>query len=88
MDDCALKFLVHELTRFRCNIVGIAETHRLRVEEMQEGEYKILASGKEEERHSSGVAMVLCGAAQRALIGYSPVSNRILLAKFVRSPES
>jgi len=59
MDDCAVKLLVHELTRFRCDIVEIAETHRLGVEEMQEGEYKILASGKEEGRHSSRVAMVL-----------------------------
>jgi len=82
MDDYAVKLWVHEMIRFRCDIVGIAETHQQGVEEMQEGKYKILASGKEEGRHSSGVAMVLSGAAQRALIGYSPVSDRILLAKF------
>jgi len=88
MEDCAVKLLVHELTQFGCDIVRIAETHRLRVEEMQEREYKILASGKEEGRHSSGVAMVLSGAAQRPLIGYSPVSDRIFLQSSVRSPES
>ena len=48
MDDYAVKLLVHELSRYRCNIVGIAETHRLGTEELEEGGYKIVTSGKEE----------------------------------------
>ena len=46
-NDYAVKLLVEELERFRCDIVGIAETHRLGVEELQEGEYKIKTSGRE-----------------------------------------
>ena len=74
---------MEELERFRCDIVGIAETHRLGVEELQEGEYKIITSGREEGEHRRGVSLVLSRVAQKALIGYSPISERIILAKFL-----
>ena len=74
---------IKELERFRCDIVGIAETHRLGVEELQEGEYKIITPGREEGENRRGVALVLSRVAQKALIGYSPISERIILAKFL-----
>ncbi len=82
MNDYAMKLLVHELAKFNCDIVGIAETHRLGTEEIEEEGYKIIASGKEEGAHRRGVALVLNAAAQKALIGYNPVSERILTARF------
>jgi len=82
MNDYAVKLLVHELSKFRCDIIGIAETHRLGVEEIEEGEFKILASGRKEGAHRSGVALVLSRVAQGALVGYNPNSDRIIMAKF------
>jgi len=82
MNDYAVKLLVHELSKFRCDIVGIAETHLFEVEEMEEGESKILASGREEGVLRSGVALVLSQVAQRALVGYTPISDCIIMATF------
>ena len=82
MDDYAVKLLVRELSRYRCDIVGIAETHRLGTEEMEEDGYKIVTSGNEEGDHRRGVALVLSKTAQKALIGYNPISERIIMARF------
>jgi len=53
MTDYAVKLLVHELSKFRSDIIGIAETHRLGVEEIEAGEFNILASGREKGAHRS-----------------------------------
>jgi len=82
MNDYAVKLLVHELSKFRCDIVGIVDPHRLGVEEMEEVEFKILASGREEGERRSGLALVLSQVAQRALVGYNPISDRIIMATF------
>lgn len=82
MNDYAMKLLVHELTKFNCDIVGISETHRLGTEEIEEEGFKIITSGKEERTHRRGVALVLSKVAQQALIGYNPISDRILTARF------
>jgi len=75
MNEYAVKLLVHELSKFRCDIIGIAESHRLGVEEIDEGEFKILESGREEGAHRSGVALALSRVAQGALVGYNPISD-------------
>jgi hypothetical protein len=82
MDDYAVKLLVRELSRYRCDIVGIAETHRLGTEEMEEDGYKVVTSGNEAGDHRRGVVLVLSKTAQKALIGYNPISERIIMARF------
>ena len=59
--------------------------YRLGVEEMQEGEYKIITSGREEGEHRRGVALVLSRVAQKTLIGHSSISVRIIFTKFLSS---
>jgi len=41
MNDYAVKLLVHELARYCCDIVGIAETYRLGVEKLEDGDHII-----------------------------------------------
>ena len=81
MHDYAIKLLVHELSKFNCDIVGLSETHRLGTEEIEEEGYKIITFGKESGKHRRGVALVLNKTAQKALIGYNPISDRILTAR-------
>jgi len=52
------------------------------VEEVNEGEFKILASGREEGEHRSGVALVLSRVTQGAFVGYNPISDRIITITF------
>ena len=81
-DDSQLHILNEELVRWNCDIVGISETDRRGTEELCLGEYKFIAQGVEEGPSRSGDGMFLSNSAQKALEGYSPVSDRIILAKF------
>ena len=44
--------------------------------------YKFIAQGVGEGTSKSGVGMFLSKTAQKAFIGYNPVSDRIILARF------
>ena len=66
VNDHAMKLLVHELTKFNCDIVGISETHRLCLctKQIEEEGFKIITSGKEEGAHRRGVTLVLSKVVQ------------------------
>ena len=49
---------------------------------MEEDGYKVVTSGNEAGDHRRGVALVLSKTAQKALIGYNPISERIIMARF------
>ena len=77
----AAKMLIPELERLRWNIIGMAETHWTGSQESNVQGYKIISSGKER-GHSSGVGLILAKEAQRALLSYNPVNDRIISARF------
>jgi len=81
-DNSQLHILNEELVCWDCDIAGISETHRTGTEELYLGEYKFIAQGVEEGPSRSGVGMFLSKAGQKALEGYSPVSDQIILAEF------
>jgi len=81
-DDSQLCILTNELEKWNCDILGVAETHRHSTEELCLNGYKFIAQGVEEGISKSGVGMFLSKAAQKAFIGYNPVSDRIILARF------
>jgi len=73
--------LMNELSKFRWDIIGIAETHWLGVDDRRFNGNRILSSGRDD-IHRSGVALILSPIAEKALLGYNPVSDRILTARF------
>jgi len=77
----ATEVLMHELKKFRWDIIGIAETHWIGTDDKQYEDNRILSSGRED-IHRSGVALVLSPMAQKALMGYNPVNDRIITARF------
>lgn len=77
----AVGLLIQELNHFRWDIIGLSETHWTGTQELQVKGCKILSSGGEG-RHQAGVALVISGPAQRFLLGYRPVNERIISARF------
>jgi len=66
-EDSQLHILAKELDNWKCDILGISETHR---------------RDREKGTSRSGVGMFLGKNAQKALVEYNPVSDRILLVRF------
>ena len=74
-----------EMRNYNISLLGLSETRWLQAGQIRlaTGE-KLLYSGHTEDGapHTEGVALMLTREAQRALIGWEPVSSRIITAKF------
>jgi exonuclease III len=79
--DGTTTLLLHELEKFKWDIIGIAETHWLGVDDRRYNGCRILSSGREK-IHRSGVALALSPLAEKSLLGYNPVTDRIMSARF------
>lgn len=75
--------LKKELERFRYDVIGLCEVRWTGSGELENG--KMIWSGTEKE-HIHGVGMILGEKARRALIGYNPVSERVMYARFKGYP--
>ena len=75
--------LTMELKRYRLHILGVSETHWTQSGQktLSSGEL-ILFSGREDNHHSEGVALVLGKYAQKCLRGWEPHGERIIMASF------
>ena len=78
-----LELLRNEMKRFRYDIVGISEVRWTGKGETPSGDF--IWSG-EESTHTRGVGLLLSNQAKKALIGYNPISSRIITARFNASP--
>lgn len=78
-----LELLRNEMKRFRHDIIGISEVRWTGKGETPNGDF--LWSG-EEKTHTRGVGLLLGPKAKKALIGYNPVSSRIITARFDAVP--
>ena len=77
----AVQLLVQELEHFKWDVIGIAETHQTGVDDIREGECRIISSGGEG-LHRAGVALVIGKTAADALVSFKPVNDRIISARF------
>ena len=75
-----LTLLMHQLEKFDCEIMGIAETHWTDTGDFTQEGYQILSSGNDS-THRAGVAIILNKNTQRALLGYNPISERLITAR-------
>src|ERR1700733_9163342 len=78
-----MQLLQEEMSRYRCDILGISEMRWTLAGEMEGG--KILWSGGEP-RHEAGVGFLLSNRERDALLGYKPVNARIIVARFGAQP--
>ena len=71
------------MKRFRYDIVGISEVRWTGKDETSNRDF--IWSG-EDKTHIRGVGMLLSDRAREALIGYNPVSSRVITARFDSAP--
>ena len=73
-----LEHLIHELNRFDWEVIGLSETHWTDTGELKKDGFQILCAGNDT-THREGVnVFILNKQAQRALIGYAPISEIII----------
>lgn len=72
-----------EMARYKVEILGISECRWTRSGQVRTwtGE-NIVFSGKNDNNHQSGVAIIMSKEASRALESWNPVSDRIIMARF------
>ena len=78
-----LELLRNETKRFRYDIIGISEVRWTGKGETPNGD--LIWSG-EESSHMRGMGFLLSPQAKKALIGYKPISSRIISARFDAAP--
>ena len=78
-----LDLLRRESERYKCDILGLAEVRWTGKGDLNESEF--IWSG-ENECHVRGVGFLLSSRARQALLGYNPVSSRIIVARFRGHP--
>ena len=78
-----LELLRNEIKRFRYDIVGISEVRWTGKGETSNRDF--IWSG-EDKTHVRGIGMLLSDRARKALIGYNPVSSRVITARFDAAP--
>ena len=83
-----IELLLEELKRINLNIVGLCET-RWRGEGSfnPDDNTTVVFCGKESGKHESGVAIILTDEARKALDSYTPVSDRIVVARLNAKPK-
>ncbi|XP_017334791.3 craniofacial development protein 2-like [Ictalurus punctatus] len=76
-----LEQLLHEFDNYRLDILGVSEMRWTGNGKMTSDGKIVLYSGAKE-HHVHGVGMVLSKTAAQALVGWKPISDRILTARF------
>ncbi|CAF4468868.1 unnamed protein product, partial [Rotaria magnacalcarata] len=71
------------MKRFRFNVIGISEVRWTGKGETPSGDF--IWSG-EDTTHTRGVGMLLSAKAKKTLIGYNPISSRVITARFNATP--
>ena len=73
-----LSCTLREINRYRCDVLGLAETHWVGEGEITLDGVRVLFSGREDGVHREGVAILLNKEAQKAYVEHRPVSSRII----------
>jgi len=77
-----LEILIHQMKDVNWSILGLSEVRWTGEGEINKEDYKIIYSGRTDDRHQDGVALIMKKEAARALLGYKAVSPRIIKARF------
>ena len=77
--------LIHECDRLKAGIKGLSEVRWLGSGKIQKDGFVMVYSGNDV-KHQNGVGMVMTARVSKALLGYIPVSDRVIVAKFEARP--
>ena len=75
--------VVNEMHRYNLDILGISEYRSTGSGKIRTSTGEtILYSGRQDEHHSSGVAIIMIAEAAKTLEEWTPISERIITARF------
>jgi len=80
-----LDVLLHQVKNLRWSVLGLCETRWTGAGEFCKDDVKVIYSGRKDDKHQEGVALILRDKAIGALIGYNPIGPRIISAQFKTS---
>ena len=75
------ELFIREIQRYKWDIIGLSETHWTGSGTKTVEGYNIIFSGHQD-KHISGVALLLSKNARQAMIAMQPISSRIIYARF------
>jgi exonuclease III len=75
------ELFMHEIQRFKWDIIGLAETHWIGNGTKTVDGHDIIFSGHDK-KHTRGVALLLSKQARQALIAVKPINDRMIYARF------
>jgi len=70
-----MELLAKEMAASRCDILGIAESHRLGTEDLTIGNYRYIGQGCYSDVHQSGVGILLNKTVQPAVVEFIPTTH-------------
>ena len=76
--------LIQELNHMKIDIIGTTETRWTDTGKIVKDDYTMIYSGGEE--HKNGVGLILRNAVAKSLIGYRPISDRVIVVKLQAKP--
>ena len=77
-----LSQVINSINQYQIDILGVAETRWTGDGKLRSGGSLVLYSGKELE-HTSGVAIIVIGKADKGLLSWTPHSDKIITARFL-----
>ena len=75
--------VVKEMDAYNTSILGLSEVRWTKSGEFKDGNKTVLFSGRQDDIHREGVAMILSKDAKAALEEWEPVNERLLKARFI-----
>ena len=76
--------LMQELNHMKLDIMGIAETRWTDTGRIVKDDYTMIYSGGED--HKNGVGIILRNEEAKSMIGYWPISDRVVMVKMQAKP--
>ena len=79
--DGSLELLINALDNYKWDVIGLSEVRRTGSGEVEHNGCRLLFSGHTKD-HKDGVGILLSKEASKSLIGFTPISPRVIMASF------
>ena len=75
--------LAKEMDRYNIDVLGVAESRYVGSDKVSIGNKQVLYSGRNDGRHTHGVALFCSSFASKCLLSWEPINERLLTARFI-----
>ena len=75
--------LAKEMDRYKIDVLGVAESRYVGSDRIMIEDKHVLYSGREDGRHTHGVALFCSSFASKCMLSWEPINERLLIARFM-----